>query len=147
MSITVSSFAPSTKIESAVMNTNFNTLTSVLNNLRPTYSAFMYGVVEVATNIVGSFIIKSNQTLYFDEVALFTKTAPVGSALIIDIKKNGSTIFSTKPQINDGSTSGGSLAIFSTSSVVKNDIITVDVTQIGSTTAGSDLSINLSFKL
>lgn len=75
-------------------------------------------------------------------VEAYVKTAPVGAAININIVKNGSTTIKSI-SIANGSTSSGDNA--DTINIAKNDYITVDVTQVGSTTAGTDLYVNLTF--
>lgn len=81
--------------------------------------------------------------LTFSSVSMNIKGKPTGAALIADIKKNGKTIFSTKPRINSGSTVGGSSAVFSGSYIPTGSLVTLDITQVGSTFAGSGLTIIL----
>ncbi len=76
-------------------------------------------------------------------VTMDTTGAPTGAALIADIKKNDATIFSTKPQINDGAVTGGTNAVFSDTFLPAGTLITIDIAQVGSTYAGSGLTINL----
>jgi len=80
---------------------------------------------------------------------LSVKTAPVGAALIVDIKRsttgpNGTftTIFSAAPQIAAAAYAGNSTS-FSTSALSAGDILRMDVTQVGSTTPGSALTVDL----
>ena len=82
--------------------------------------------------------------LTVQEVRLAVDVAPTGAALIVDILKNGTTMFSTvaKPQIAAGATSGTSAAPDVTAIAV-GDKITAEVTQIGSTNAGEDLSVTV----
>lgn len=83
----------------------------------------------------------TGSTLTISKVGLFIGTSPVGSALIVDIKKNGTTIFPTtaKPQIAAGASSGS--AVPDTTAWADGEYLTIDVTQVGSTTPGSDLTI------
>jgi hypothetical protein len=74
---------------------------------------------------------------------LMVGTAPTGADLILDIKKNGSTIYSTtanRPRITAGSNSGGPGATPDITSLAAGDYLTVDVLQVGSTVAGADLT-------
>jgi len=78
------------------------------------------------------------------DVRASVTTAPVGSTIIIDVNKNGSTIFSTKLSIDAGektSETASVPAVISVSSFSDDDEITVDIDQIGSTTAGTGLKI------
>lgn len=72
-------------------------------------------------------------------------TAPTGSSVIVDVNKNGSTLFTTqaaRPTI-------AASAFVDTSSVpavtalAVDDWITVDIDQVGSTVAGSDLTVTI----
>jgi hypothetical protein len=66
-------------------------------------------------------------------------TAPTGSAAQFDVKKNGTTIYSTKPTIDAGETSTGTAATpaaFSTTSLANGDIVTIHIDQVGSTIKG-----------
>ena len=68
-------------------------------------------------------------------------TAPVGSDINITINKNGSTAATLT--ISDG----GTKIINSTPNIimVEDDYLTVDITQIGSSTTGSDLTITFTY--
>jgi hypothetical protein len=74
-------------------------------------------------------------------------TAPTGSDLVIDVNKNGTTIFTTqtsRPKIFAGQT----LVSTSTPNVTElttGDYLTVDIDQIGSLNPGSDLSVQIEF--
>jgi len=75
-------------------------------------------------------------------------TAPVGDDLIVDVNVNGSTIFSsppTRPLILDGENTS-ELAIPTITALTEGDYITVDVAQVGSTTPGSDLTVQILFE-
>jgi len=73
-------------------------------------------------------------------------TAPTGSAIEVNIKKAGSTIFSTKLTIDDSektSTTAAVPAVISDSALADNAEITIDIDQIGSTVAGKGLKVYL----
>jgi len=73
-------------------------------------------------------------------------TAPTGSVLIVDVKENGTSIFSTKPQIAISATDsdGGAVTgVLSDTSLARRSVITVIVDQIGSTIAGAGLKVTL----
>lgn len=75
-------------------------------------------------------------------------TAPVGSALIVDVNKNGTTIFTTqgnRPTIADGATASSTTAPDVTA-VAAGDYLSFDVDQIGSGTAGSNLLVSVTIK-
>ncbi len=77
------------------------------------------------------------------DVSLSAKGAPTGASFIVDINKDGTSIFATRPQINSGSTIGGGDAVFSTTDLSTNSILTVDIDQVGSTFAGSGITVIL----
>lgn len=77
-------------------------------------------------------------------VRLNVNTAPTGSALVVNIKLGGTTIFSTKPQIDAAaktSIGSGTTAVISTSALTDDGEITIDIDQIGSTIAGKGLKV------
>ena len=74
-------------------------------------------------------------------VDAYLATAPVGADVILNIKKNG--VFVNTLTITDGNSisENNSFNI----SFIKGDYITVDIIQIGSSTAGEDLYANFNF--
>ena len=71
----------------------------------------------------------------------FVDTAPVGSSVNTSVKKNGSSLQNIIIAAGATSTSNTSL----NHSFVSGDYITVDITQVGSTTAGENLYIVFTF--
>ena len=86
----------------------------------------------------------SPMELEVQEVRLAVDVAPTGAALIVNILKNGTTMFdpTAKPQIADGATSGTSAAP-DVAEIDVGDKITVEVEQVGSTNPGEDLSVTV----
>jgi hypothetical protein len=76
-------------------------------------------------------------------VSMNIKGKPTGAPLIADIRTGNTSLFSTKPQINAGSTTGGTGAVLSTTQLTRNSVISLDITQVGSTFAGSGLTVLL----
>ena len=77
---------------------------------------------------------------------LMVGTAPTGSSIIIDVKKNGTTIYSTqanRPTIAATQTSGGPGATPDVTTLAAGDYLTVDIIQVGSTIAGADLTVSV----
>jgi hypothetical protein len=75
-------------------------------------------------------------------------TAPTGASIIVDVFKNGSTIFTTtgnRPTITVGSFSDSSNTP-NTTSLAIGDYLTVGIVQIGSTISGSDLTVQISLQ-
>ena len=81
-------------------------------------------------------------------IAIAVGTAPTGASLIIDVNKNGSTIYTTqgnRPTIAAGATSAGE-TVPNITSISAGDIYKIDVDQIGSGVAGSDLFVSIRYK-
>lgn len=73
-------------------------------------------------------------------------TAPVGSAAQVGIKKNGTDITTTKATVSSGN-KVGSGAVLSSMYFDRGDTIRPYIHQVGSTTAGKDLYLVLTFKM
>jgi|GEM_PF-2002160 len=72
--------------------------------------------------------------------------APTGSSVILDVNKNGTTIFTTqanRPTITTSTNTSGKITNMSVTTVANGDYITVDIDQIGSTISGADLTLQL----
>jgi len=79
--------------------------------------------------------------VYKDQVS-----GPAGSAEIIDIHKNGTTIFATATKITTAD--GGVVRTYSaltSNQVAKGDRITMDIDQAGSGTPGENASVHIRF--
>lgn len=79
------------------------------------------------------------------KVFIAVDTAPVGAAIIVDVHKNGTTIFTTqsnRPQISDGSNTGVTTSI-DTPTWNDGEYLTLDIDQIGSSIPGSNLSVHV----
>ena len=73
-------------------------------------------------------------------------TAPTGASLICDVNKNGTTIFTTqanRPTIAISANATTTMPTPDVTALASGDYLTVDVDQIGSTVAGSDLVVNV----
>ena len=102
------------------------------------------GVLVVTTGKL-RFYNETGRTLTISKVKLAVDTAPVGAAIIVDVHKNGVTVFTTqsnRPQIAAAANEGESTTI-EVPSWADGDYLTVDVDQIGSSTAGSDLTVHV----
>lgn len=79
-----------------------------------------------------------------DEVRIHLGTAPTGATFIVDVNDDGTTIFTTqsnRPTIAISATDATSGTPNGGTAVAKNSVLTIDVDQIGSTIAGSDLVV------
>lgn len=77
---------------------------------------------------------------------LMVGTAPTGADIVIDVNKNGSTIYTTqanRPRITAGQNSGGPGVAPNVTSLAAGDYVTVDVDQVGAAVAGSDLTVTI----
>ena len=82
-------------------------------------------------------------------------TAPAGSTIVIEVSKNGAStqMLSTNITIDaseTGSNSAAAAAVIQTDgseAVATNDTVQVNITQIGSSTAGSGLVVTLGFRI
>jgi hypothetical protein len=84
-------------------------------------------------------------TLTIVKVKLVVKTAPTGAAIIVDVHKNGTTIFTTqanRPQIAISATTGDS-GTPDVTALAETDKLTIDIDQVGSTIAGADLTVEI----
>ena len=73
-------------------------------------------------------------------------TAPVGSTILVDVNKNGTTVLSTKLMINASeltSTTAATPYVISVPAFADDDVISVDLDQVGSSTAGKGLKLCL----
>jgi len=85
------------------------------------------------------------RTGIFEGEVGYIDTVCTGQALICDILKNGTSIYSTKPQFAV-STNAMTVGVLSTTAFVSGDRITFKVTQIGSGVAGSGVRFMLKCK-
>jgi hypothetical protein len=103
------------------------------------------GVQTVATNIGGTRIYNdSGRDLTIQKVHVSVNTAPTGSALVVDVHKEGTTIFTTqanRPSVAVSAFAGS--AVPAVTAWPADSWLTVDVDVIGSTVAGSDLRVTI----
>lgn len=94
---------------------------------------------NLAVQTYGEWVMGEGGT--FTGESGYVDTAGVGSDVIVDIEKNGSTIYSTKPEFAAGAKTltAGVLKTDGTEDFVAADRISFKVTQIGSSTAGQKL--------
>jgi hypothetical protein len=103
------------------------------------------GTLEVTTG-VSKFPALFDMTLIGVRAAV--GTAPTGADLIVDVNLNGTTVYTTqgnRPTISDGSTSSTE-TVPDVTAVSAGDLLSVDIDQIGSSTAGSDLVVAIEFQ-
>jgi hypothetical protein len=105
------------------------------------------GSVTVGTDVASTFIVPFSATLI--KAYAYAGTAPTGANLIVDINKNGTTIWTTQANrltINAGDSSASQTA-FDVTSLTEFDRLSLDIDQVGSIIPGSDLTITLKVSL
>ncbi|TDD18519.1 hypothetical protein E1218_25800 [Kribbella turkmenica] len=107
--------------------------------------AYTFSVTGAVTVATGKSRIYLEGDYVVETVRAAVNTAPTGSALVVDVNKNGTTIYTDqgqRPSIAAGSNSatGNEPAV---TTLAAGDFLTVDVDQVGSTAAGSDLTVTV----
>lgn len=86
----------------------------------------------------------TGRTLTISKIRASVGTAPTGAAILVDVNKGGTTIFTTsafRPSIASGSNTATSVP--NTTSWEDGAYLTVDIDQVGSTAAGADLVVQV----
>lgn len=111
---------------------------------------FTKTIAGAVTTGVGkaSFTNDTGQTLRILSVELVAGTAPVGADLIVDVNVEGTSQFTaaSRPRIVAGQTAGSAVPADNPGDqalVAPGEDFTVDVDQVGSGTAGSDLTVSV----
>jgi len=115
------------------------------DNAKPYDIAFIAGfdgtmvAEDVAVQTYGETVMVRSGS-FTGEVG-YIDTAGTGAAVIVDIEKNGTSIYTTAPQFpaSSNALTAGTLKTDGTEDFVSGDRITFKVTQIGSTVAGSGI--------
>lgn len=115
-----------------------------LSEGRPTFLATVSGVLSVGTSLIP--ILPVHRPLTIIKVFGAVKTAPTGTGgdIIVDINKNGTSIWASTQSnrlkiLADNLT--GSQTSFDTPNLAEEDLMTLDIDQVGSTIVGADLSV------
>ena len=113
----------------------------------------LHVITTLTFAVVGSLAVGTDKaptilapcSLTITKVKLVVKTAPTGASIIVDVNKNGTTIFTTqanRPSIAAGATTGDS-GTPDVTSLAEGDKLTIDIDQVGSGTAGADLTVEV----
>lgn len=98
----------------------------------------------------GSFKLPFTLDAEIISVQLAVGTSPTGADLIVDVNKNGTTIFTTqanRPTVPDGDANGvGAEATPDVTAIAEGDYLTVDIDQVGSTVAGENLTVSIEWR-
>lgn len=103
---------------------------------------FSRGGALVVTNGTSRLPIVGG-TFSIQSVLAMVGEAPVGADIIVDVKKNGTSVYSDplgKPRIGVGTTASTEESHDATT-VTSGDYLTVDINQVGSDNPGSDLVV------
>jgi hypothetical protein len=107
--------------------------------------AYTFAVTGTAAVATGKSRIYLESDYVVETVRAAVNTAPTGAALVVDVNRNGTTIYtnqSDRPSIAAGTNSatGNNPAV---TTLAAGDYLTVDVDQVGSTAAGADLTVTV----
>ena len=136
-------------------NTEINYLSGVTSSVQNQLNLSLkkeisYSASDVSTALtvaVSDIIIYAECAMTITDVMISLGTVQTSGAIFtVDIKKNGTTIFSTKPTIDNTEYTNllpGTPAVLSITTLAKGDRITTEVTQVGDGTAKQlGISIN-----
>lgn len=102
------------------------------------------GVLAVATGKAKFIVPPGNWTI--SSVTGIINTANTGASVLVDVNKNGTTIFGTQSNrltIPVSTTTVQTSGTASVTSLTGGDVLSVDIDQVGSTIAGADLSVQI----
>lgn len=103
------------------------------------------GALTVAAGVIRIYN-KLGFAVTISQVFISVNTAPTGaSGILVDVNKNGTTIFTNqanRPTIT-GTNFTGTTTTIDVASLSDGDYLTADVDQVGSTIAGSNLTVHV----
>jgi hypothetical protein len=105
---------------------------------------YPYSIKGALTVQAGTSFIYTEGNYVVQSVRASVGTAPTGAAVIVDVNKNGASIYSATPANRPTIAVGTKTALGGTPDVTTfalGDNLSVDLDQIGSTVAGSDLTV------
>jgi hypothetical protein len=119
-----------------------------IDNLKEKYIYFVIpeNTLATGTDKTGRIYVNFNGTI--KQVDASVNTAPTGASILVDIHKNGSTIWSTqgKRVAILATANTGTQSNFDTSSFTSGDYFTLDIDQVGSTIPGAKLTVRMRVK-
>ena len=138
----------STKVPIAQVPTGTSGTTVALGNHTHTLTFSLTSFFKTGTlaTTTGTQRLPVDGTYTIVGTRLMVGTAPTGADIIVDINKNGTTIYTTqgnRPTITASANAGGPGATPDITSLAAGDYLTVDIDQIGSSVAGSDLTVSV----
>ena len=123
------------------VNTGTNALEFVdqVVDTAPLIKAYRYDDILVTNTGEKRLYLEKAYTL--NTIKAYVDTAPVGADVTLDIKKNGTSLQTVS--IPAGTLTGSQTSL--THSIAANDYLTIDITQVGSSTAGENLYLVFTF--
>ncbi len=103
---------------------------------------------QTGTLSVGNGVLnfRAPRALTIVSCAAYANTAPTGASVIVDVNKNGTTVFTTvghRPTIAISAHDSGLVTNMDITAVAAGDLVTFDIDQVGSTIAGADLTVTV----
>jgi hypothetical protein len=99
-----------------------------------------------ASTGTGKVTFRMPYAMTLTDVRASVKTAPTGATIVCDLNEGGGTVLSTKVSIDAGettSTTAGTPPVISDSALADDAEMTIDVDQVGSSSAGVGLKVYL----
>lgn len=137
------------------IDTNFPPLNIAMGNVLPAVGLPITGSDQEVYTISGTLSVSTGALRLYNRsgsawglslIYISVGTAPTGASIIVDVLINGTSIFNVtpanKPTIAAGAYTGVS-GVPDTKSIASGSYFTVSVTQVGSTVAGSDLTVQI----
>jgi hypothetical protein len=118
---------------------------------------YIPGILAVGTSLAPSFIIPVDCTIV--KAYGVARTGPTTQSILIDINKNGTSIWGTSGYSGvsgysgklaippSGSNSSGTQPLFVTTDLVEGDRLDIDIDQVGIGTSGADLTVGLKLRV
>lgn len=129
--------------------TNYDSVAVAAGTLNPnaaeTFHFFLAGAQTTGAKKAAA-VIGAAGTI--TDVRAYLDTAPTGAAFIVDVNKNAVSLFTTQANRPTVAISGNAstTTLPDITTVAAGDRISVDIDQIGSTIAGSDLYVSVTVK-
>lgn len=124
------------------MNTNF---TNISNHIRPSFVFTIDEILLTGTTKTPTLIVPRAYTI--EKVYALVQVAATGADIIIDVNKNGTSIWDANQEnritIPAGSTSVITQVAFNTTALSEGNILTIDLDQVGSTISGESLTLQI----
>jgi len=125
------------------VNSGANEQIQIQADINKTVTWYIGGDQTAGSNMSAYVVVPFEGTI--TRSVAYAKTAPTGANMIFDINKNGTTIWTTQANrltVTAGSTSASQTS-FDVIAVTSGDALSLDVDQVGSSTAGGDVTVQL----